>query len=219
DGGRLRVRPRGFAMSSPHPGTPSSPSGPYPPPPAPGPTPPPRGPPPPPPYPPAHPPRGVAPPPADRGSMNAATAPPPNTTGPIEQVWAGGQRVSNRPILNLVAIAVGALAMIVVLVIVMQQTGVGPTTAGFVLALVPLAIVLAGVLWLDRWEPEPKILLLVALLWGAGVSTLSSLFVNTGITQWIYDSTGDARGANMLGAVVVAPVVEEVFKGLGVLLL
>ncbi|GAB2981638.1 MAG TPA: PrsW family intramembrane metalloprotease [Actinotalea caeni] len=206
-------------MSSPYPGTPSSASGPYQQPPAPGPTQPPGG-----PqqqltYPPAYRPGGFAPSPADWGSMNAATAPPPNTTGPIEQVWAGGQRVSNRPILNLVAIAVGALAMIVVLVIVMQQTGVGPTTAGFVLALVPLTIVLAGVLWLDRWEPEPKILLLVALLWGAGVSTLSSLFVNTGITQWIYDSTGDARGANMLGAVVVAPVVEEVFKGLGVLLL
>lgn len=170
-------------------------------------------------YPPAYRPGGFAPSPAEWGSMNAATAPPPNTTGPIEQVWVDGQRISNRPILNLIAIAVGAIAMLVVIIIVMRESGVGPTTAGFVLALVPLVIVLAGVLWLDRWEPEPKVLLLVALLWGAGVSTLTSLFINTAITQAIYDSTQDAYGANVLGAVVVAPIVEELAKGLGVLLL
>ncbi|GAB2623962.1 PrsW family intramembrane metalloprotease [Pseudactinotalea suaedae] len=151
--------------------------------------------------------------------MNAAMAPPPNTTGPIDQVWVGDQKISNRPILYITLIAASVIAMIAVIVIVMRGAGVGPTTAGFVLALIPLTIVLAGVLWLDRWEPEPKLLLLTALLWGAGVSTLSSLFVNTAARQWFFESTGDAQQATTLSAVVVAPVVEELFKGIGVLLL
>jgi RsiW-degrading membrane proteinase PrsW (M82 family) len=170
-------------------------------------------------YPQAYRPGDFAPSPAERASMNAAMAPPPNTTGPIEQVWAPGQQTSNRPLLQIIGIAAGLIGMIVVITIVMSSTGVGETTAGFVLALIPLTIVLAGVLWLDRWEPEPKLLLLTALMWGAGVSTLSSLVINTSAQQWFYDSTGDAQQAVTLGTVVVAPVVEEFFKGLGVLLL
>lgn len=170
-------------------------------------------------YPPAYRPGDFAPSPAERASQNAAMAPPPNTTGPIEQVWAPNQRASNRPILSIAGIAAGVIGMIVVLIIVMRGTGIGQTTAGFVLALIPLLIVLAGVMWLDRWEPEPKLLLVTALLWGAGVATLSSLVINTAAQQWFYDSTGDAVQATTLGTVVVAPVVEEIFKGLGVLLL
>jgi RsiW-degrading membrane proteinase PrsW (M82 family) len=170
-------------------------------------------------YPQAYRPGGFAPSPAEWGSMNASTAPPPNTAGPLEQVWADGQSTSNRPLLNLLAIGAFAIEMIVVLIIVLRQTGVGQTTAGFVLALIPLTIVLAGVVWLDRWEPEPRILLLTALLWGAGVSTLSSLVVNTTASQWIYESTGDPVGSSIMTAVVVAPIVEEITKGIGVLLL
>jgi RsiW-degrading membrane proteinase PrsW (M82 family) len=170
-------------------------------------------------YPQAYRPGGFAPSPAEWGTYNAASAPPPNAGGGIEQVWSQPDKISNRPIFYLLGIGVFAVAMIAVIIFVLSQTGVGPTLAAFVLALVPLTIVLAGVLWLDRWEPEPKLLLLFALLWGAGVSTLSSLFLNTAITQWMYESTGDARSATTLGAVVVAPIVEETTKGLGVLLL
>lgn len=160
-------------------------------------------------YPQAYRPGGFAPSPAEWGSQNAATAPPPNTTGPIEQVWAPGQNVSNRPLLNIIGIAVGAVTMVAVIIFIMSQTGVGETTAGLVLALIPLTIVLAGVLWLDRWEPEPKLMLLTALLLGAGVATLTSLVLNTAITQAFYEATHDAQSATTLGAVVVAPVVEE----------
>lgn len=168
-------------------------------------------------YPQAYRPGDFAPSPAERGSMNAAMTPPPNTTGPIEQVWAPGQQASNRPILNIIGIAVGTITMLAVIIFVMSRTGVGETTAGLVLALVPLTIVLAGVLWLDRWEPEPKIMLLTALLLGAGVATLSSLVVNTAITQAFFEATQDAQSAQTLGTVVIAPVVEEIFKGLIVL--
>lgn len=170
-------------------------------------------------YPQAYRPGGFAPSPAEWGSQNAATAPPPNTAGGIEQVWAPDQRVSNRPLLNVIGIVIGALTLVAVIVFIMSQTGVGSTTAGLVLAFVPLSIVLGGVVWLDRWEPEPKIMLLTALLLGAGVATLSSLVVNTSLQQAFFDATGDAQAAQTLGAVVGAPVVEETFKGLIVLAL
>lgn len=170
-------------------------------------------------YPQAYRPGGFAPSPADWGSFNAASAPPPQGSAQIEQVWAPGQGTSNRLVLNWIAIGLGALGLCIVLGYVMFNTGLAATTAGLLLALVPLTIVLAGVMWLDRWEPEPKVLLLVALLWGAGVATLSSLVLNTGTQQWIYEATGDARSASILTAVIGAPVWEELTKGIGVLLL
>ena len=168
-------------------------------------------------YPPAYRPQAFAPEPAVRGTLNAAYAPPPNTTGPIEQVWTPGQRTSNRLVFNVVIYVVGGLAMLIALGYIALATGLSSTSIAFVLALVPLTIVLLGVRWLDRWEPEPKTMLLVALLWGAGVAVLSALVLNTAIQQSIYESTGDPQSTTTTTTVIVAPIVEEIVKGLGVL--
>lgn len=170
-------------------------------------------------YPPAYRPQAFAPEPAVRGTLNAAYAPPPNTTGPIEQVWGPGQRTSNRLLFNVIIYVVGGIALLLALGYIALATGLSSTSIAFVLALVPLTIVLLGVRWLDRWEPEPKTMLLVALLWGAGVAVLSALVLNTAIQQWIYESTGDPQGTTTTTAVVVAPIVEELVKGLGVLVI
>lgn len=168
-------------------------------------------------YPAAVRPGGFAPSPAQYGTMRAAHAPPPNTTGELEQVWAPGQRQSNRALFNMVAYVLGTVTMLILIGYIMYNTGASATMSAAFLALFPLTIVLAGVMWLDRWEPEPKGLLLVALLWGAGVSTLSSLVANTQAQQWLFEQTGDAPRAILLTTVVVAPIVEELTKGLGVL--
>ncbi len=49
------------------------------------------------------------------------------------------------------------------------------------LAFIPLAVVLLGIRWVDRWEPEPHATLVAAFLWGAGVATAISLIFNTAI--------------------------------------
>jgi RsiW-degrading membrane proteinase PrsW (M82 family) len=75
------------------------------------------------------------------------------------------------------------------------------------LALVPLAIVLPCLAWLDRVEPEPRGARLHALLWGGTVAALVSSIVNSAV----------AVGAGETAAAVVsAPLVEELTKGLGV---
>ncbi|WP_236571971.1 PrsW family intramembrane metalloprotease [Janibacter melonis] len=91
--------------------------------------------------------------------------------------------------------------------------GVIATLLGLLFAIIPLGIVIPIFLWLDRFEAEPWRYLLVAFLWGALAATLPSIVLNTAATVVVASSL-DATSANTVGAVVVAPLVEETFKGL-----
>ena len=53
-------------------------------------------------------------------------------------------------------------------------TAVNPvgTAIGFVLSSVAMTVVVLAYLWLDRWEPEPPRLLVLAFLWGASVAVV-----------------------------------------------
>ncbi len=93
--------------------------------------------------------------------------------------------------------------------------GQGASMLGFIMALVPLAIVITGVYLIDRWEPEPLRLLIFALLWGAIVSIALTLLVVV-VTDPLMPRGFDG----IFGATVIrAPIVEEVAKGLGLLLI
>ncbi len=76
------------------------------------------------------------------------------------------------------------------------------------LGLIPFAIVLPTLNWLDRVEPEPRASRVHAVLWGATVSAVVAIVINTIVAFVLGD---------ILAAVVSAPVVEEATKGLGVL--
>lgn len=116
-------------------------------------------------------------------------------------------------------IIIGGLAVLAVFAYLLLALGPVLLVAGSVLALVPLGIVLYGVLWIDRWEPEPRSLLLFAFLWGAGVSVAAALIIGLGI-DIIADGAGiSADVSEFFGTVMQAPIVEESAKGLGVLLL
>src|SRR5690606_1727111 len=99
------------------------------------------------------------------------------------------------------------------------MTSAGAAVVGGIVALVPLAAVLLGIRWIDRWEPEPRYALLFAFLWGAGVSTLVSIWLNTAFSTAVYYSTGNVETAEVLGAALGAPLIEETAKGMGVLIL
>lgn len=100
------------------------------------------------------------------------------------------------------------------LLAITSETGSLGLVTGIVLAAVPVVPVVATYLWLDRYEAEPKSLLLFAFAWGAGVATLASLVVNTASVEAIRAAGGDIAAA----AVFVAPISEETFKGLAVLI-
>lgn len=91
--------------------------------------------------------------------------------------------------------------------------------AGGVLALLPLTAVAFGILWIDRWEPEPRGLLVFGFLWGAVMSVAIALIVDivAQFTDYLLGTSPELR--DVLGTVVQAPVVEELAKGFGVLLI
>jgi RsiW-degrading membrane proteinase PrsW (M82 family) len=72
--------------------------------------------------------------------------------------------------------------------------------------------------WFDRYEKEPLALLIAAFLWGAipsiVFSLVTELVLDVPISQFIEPVT-----ASLIGAAVIAPFVEEVFKGLALLVL
>ena len=93
-------------------------------------------------------------------------------------------------------------------------TFLGPVAAvvAGILALVPLALVLVAVRIIDRWEPEPRGLVVFALAWGAVASVALTLAVDLVIGLVV------PQVPETLSAVVQAPIVEELAKGAGVLL-
>jgi RsiW-degrading membrane proteinase PrsW (M82 family) len=84
-----------------------------------------------------------------------------------------------------------------------------------VLPMVAYALILW---WFDRYEKEPLGLLIAAFLWGAApaivFSLIAELVLDVPISQFVEPVT-----ASLIGTAVIAPFVEEVFKGLALLLL
>lgn len=108
-----------------------------------------------------------------------------------------------------VVVILGALAMAAVLV----ASGAPRALAlGVILAALPVGPVIACYLWLDRYEPEPRGLLLLGLGWGAFVATTAALFLQA------FDAFAFG-GTEAHQAIVVAPLTEELAKGLFILLL
>jgi protease PrsW len=81
-----------------------------------------------------------------------------------------------------------------------------------VLAALPVGPVVAVFLWLDRYEPEPPLLLAAALAWGAFAATTIAI-----VLQGVGGLFVTVNNAASLA--VVAPITEEATKGLFLLLL
>jgi RsiW-degrading membrane proteinase PrsW (M82 family) len=113
------------------------------------------------------------------------------------------------------------LVLLLVLAYLLAYLGPVALVVAAILAVIPLAIVLLGIRWIDRWEPEPRGALGFAFLWGAGASIAIALIFDLGV-QLVAAFAGvgtDTFGALFLSLVVQAPIVEEVGKGLGLLVL
>lgn len=113
------------------------------------------------------------------------------------------------PVIGLIGVAICGL---IVLGIVTNSVGAGGVIVGALCAMLPVVPVVATFLWIDRWEPEPPRLLLFAFLWGACVAAMSAILINSGAVLVAEQLLGTGT-ADLLGAVLVAPVVEEAVKG------
>ncbi|MFV2109082.1 PrsW family intramembrane metalloprotease [Micromonospora sp. LOL_015] len=104
-----------------------------------------------------------------------------------------------------------------VAILVYLGTALGPValTVGVIAAVLPVPVLVACFLWLDRYEPEPVRYLAFCFAWGAFVSTYASLNVNTFSADLLYN----LGYSEALVAVLVAPFIEELTKTLGPILL
>ncbi|GAA2659733.1 PrsW family intramembrane metalloprotease [Streptomyces aculeolatus] len=114
-----------------------------------------------------------------------------------------------------------ALAGLAILGLVWSETGTHGMLVGGGLALLPVPLLIAGFLWLDRVAPGPWRYRIFAFAWGAFASTLVAMLANTFAARWIATGlpTESSREADLWGMAVVAPVVEETAKAAAILLL
>ncbi len=108
-----------------------------------------------------------------------------------------------------VLVCLGALPVLLLLVV---SGAPGSLLVATVLAALPVGPLVACYLWLDRYEPEPRWLLALGLLWGGFVATAGALLVQ-GAGGWVLGYSEQESLA------VVAPVTEELTKGLFLVLL
>jgi len=113
-----------------------------------------------------------------------------------------------------VIITFGTIAGLILILL----TAVNPvgTTIGFVLSTVAMTVVLLCYLWLDRWEPEPPRLLVLAFLWGASVAILVSVVLELIVESAVNPGQSET---SFFTVAVAAPVIEEAAKGLFLLLM
>jgi len=118
------------------------------------------------------------------------------------------------------AVAAGLGCALIVLGIDVVQSvdsaehSVVPFLVALPLALLPVPLLVALVLLLDRLEPEPPANLIFCFAWGAGIAALLAGILNTvGLVYITQPALGTSNG-QFISATIGAPVVEESLKGL-----
>ena len=80
-----------------------------------------------------------------------------------------------------------------------------------------MTVVVLAYLWLDRWEPEPPRLLILAFLWGSSVAVVIASILQLVTEAAINPGAGD--DVSPVTIVLGAPLTEEAAKGLFLLLM
>ncbi|WP_010205152.1 PrsW family intramembrane metalloprotease [Salinibacterium sp. PAMC 21357] len=122
-------------------------------------------------------------------------------------------------VLGIIGVVALSFVSLFVAVYVISAIGTDAFAVGGVLAVVPLAVVFFTVRWIDRWEPEPRLAVVFAFLWGAGVAVLLALIVGAEIENVVASLGGPGPAYAFFASAVQAPVVEEAGKALGILVI
>ena len=106
-------------------------------------------------------------------------------------------------------------------IFIAAEESVASTIGAVIAALVPMAIVVIVMVWLDRWAPKPWWLLVVAFLWGAGIASICALGLNSFSSKVLQSVDIGPTPFQSFGivATIVAPLVEESLKALGVIII
>lgn len=117
-------------------------------------------------------------------------------------------------ILGIAGFLVALLVGLLVLLVIGIETGVVALLIGLVTATIPVPIYVVLVLWIDRYEAEPLLLLAIAFIWGAVFAVFIALILNTTGAVIVTSMTDSVQAGHTFGAVISAPIVEETAKAL-----
>ena len=134
-------------------------------------------------------------------------------TVPASAASAAASRNVLRWAVAAVLIFAALLAGLFTLWMIGYETGFVPFLAGLIAAVIPVPVYVTLVLWLDRYEPEPKWMLATAFFWGALVAVFFAIIINS-LGVLVVRSLSDEGTARLFGMVFSAPVVEETSKAL-----
>ncbi|WP_051215356.1 PrsW family intramembrane metalloprotease [Granulicoccus phenolivorans] len=132
---------------------------------------------------------------------------PPQFTPAPPGPQPGGQRTLARKkrllVLPIVVIVIAALVTALILVL-----GLSSPQGWVALSFTTISAVVTVLIlfWIDRWEPEPPLLLIAAFGWGAAIAPLLALLFTAALPMF----SGDL----FLSTAVRAPLTEETAKGL-----
>jgi len=115
--------------------------------------------------------------------------------------------------LGSLAVLAALLAGLFTLWMIGYETGPVPFFAGLIAAALPVPFYVTLVLWLDRYEPEPPLMLATAFFWGALVAVFFAIVINS-LGVAVVRAAADEATAETYGMVVSAPLVEETAKAL-----
>lgn len=105
------------------------------------------------------------------------------------------------------------LAGLIVLAVAGLETGPVAFVLAIVLAVLPVPVYLALVLWIDRYEPEPFHMVALTFAWGATIAAFVAIVLNT-VGEVIVSEQLGTEAAELYGYSISAPIVEEGIKGL-----
>jgi protease PrsW len=144
----------------------------------------------------------------------------PPTPGPAPRPWIPITAPLPRPVRKVGAPLTAIIACgLVIGALVLLFTALNPAGAiiGFTLSSIAMTGALFAYLWLDRWEPEPPRLLLLAFGWGASIAIVLSLVLSLFTDALL---TPGVESAHSFASVAIrAPFIEEAAKGLFLLIM
>ncbi|MUM22929.1 PrsW family intramembrane metalloprotease [Mycobacterium sp. CBMA271] len=101
-----------------------------------------------------------------------------------------------------------ALVTGLILILILASNPAG-ATIGLVLSSIAIGFVVLVYLWLDRWEPEPSRLLVLAFIWGASLAVVVSVVLET-----VLGGAATPDGSPTFRSLAInAPFIEEAAKG------
>jgi len=123
----------------------------------------------------------------------------------------------NRALATVSALAMLGMGLLTLIMIGGLNTGLPGLVVGLILACIPVPFYVAAALWVDRYEKEPGWMLAAAFFWGATGAVFFSFIFNS-INAAVFGAVGGQGAAEIGGSVISAPFVEELSKGIALIL-